>query len=386
MQRDKYFSIRYKLQGRDREEGLGWASEGMTAQGAFLKLSEIRQNQKTGQGPCTLAEMRREADLAREREEAERQAEARRQISLERFWDEDYFLALKNRIKPNSWEKEEAHFRLWLKPRLGGLPLREISDADLERLQLQMRDAGLSPRSEEYILGTFRRIWKHAAKRRIVNPLENPVSKLNLPHVSNSRLRALLPDELRSILTELETTDLDAHDVTVFAAFTGCRASEAFELKWEHVDLVREAALFPETKNREAREVYLVPEIVQVLLRRGPGATGEYVFTKSDGTRYTAAPSAFRSAVIHLGLNEGRPPRERISFHSLRHTSATFAARRGVPVKDLQEIFGWKTPSMVFRYAKGSEDVQRRAMHGLAQALTEERGKVVPFRKTADNS
>jgi len=83
----------------------------MTAQGAFLKLSEIRKNQKTGQGPCTLADMRREADLAREREEAERQAEARRQISLERFWDEDYFLALKNRIKPNSWEKEEAHFR-----------------------------------------------------------------------------------------------------------------------------------------------------------------------------------------------------------------------------------------------------------------------------------
>ena len=121
----------------------------MTAQGAFLKLSEIRQNQKTGQGPCTLAEMRREADLAREREEAERQAEARRQISLEQFWDEDYFLALKNRIKPNSWEKEEAHFRLWLKPRLGQLPLREISDADLERLQFQMRDAGFSPRSEE---------------------------------------------------------------------------------------------------------------------------------------------------------------------------------------------------------------------------------------------
>ena len=58
----------------------------MTAQGAFLKLSEIRQNQKTGQGPCTLAEMRREADLIRERDEAERQAEAKRQISFERFW------------------------------------------------------------------------------------------------------------------------------------------------------------------------------------------------------------------------------------------------------------------------------------------------------------
>lgn len=53
----------------------------------------------------------------------------------------------------------------------------------------------------------------------------------------------------------------------------------------------------------------------------------------------------------------------------------------GVPVKDMQVVFGWKTPSMVFRYAKGSEDVQRQAMQGIAQALTGEMGKVLPMIK-----
>jgi len=48
----------------------------------------------------------------------------------------------------------------------------------------------------------------------------------------------------------------------------------------------------------------------------------------------------------------------------------------------MQVLFGWKTPSMVFRYAKGNEDVQRRAMQGLAQSLTAEPGKVVPMVKT----
>ena len=57
---------------------------------------------------------------------------------------------------------------------------------------------------------------------------------------------------------------------------------------------------------------------------------------------------------------------DKVSFHSLRHTAATLAARRGTPVKDLQILFGWRTPSMVFRYAKGDEDAQRRAMSGIA--------------------
>jgi hypothetical protein len=47
----------------------------------------------------------------------------------------------------------------------------------------------------------------------------------------------------------------------------------------------------------------------------------------------------------------------------------------------MQVVFGWKTPSMVFRYAKGSEDVQRQAMQGIAQALTGEMGKVLPMIK-----
>ena len=59
--------------------------------------------------------------------------------------------------------------------------------------------------------------------------------------------------------------------------------------------------------------------------------------------------------------------------------AATHATRRGTPVKDMQTIFGWKTPSMVFRYAKGSEDVQRRAMKGLASSFMDEKAKVLPF-------
>lgn len=38
---DRCFSIRYKLNGKDKEEVAGWASEGMTAEKAFKMLAKF---------------------------------------------------------------------------------------------------------------------------------------------------------------------------------------------------------------------------------------------------------------------------------------------------------------------------------------------------------
>ena len=72
---DKCFSIRYKLEGRDKEEAVGWSSEGVTADSAFKLLCQIRENIRTGEGPKTLAEIRAlNEETAKARvEEAEKQ-------------------------------------------------------------------------------------------------------------------------------------------------------------------------------------------------------------------------------------------------------------------------------------------------------------------------
>lgn len=375
---DKYFVLRFTVDGQKHQEALGWSSESWSLGKAQAELSRLKEAHKTGTGPATLAEKREQAEARRKDEQATQEREARQGVTFDAFWHDDYVIALHNRVKPESWQKEEAHFKFWLSPTLGKLPLREITETDLERVQDKIRAAGLSDRSHEYILGTFRRVWKHAFKRKIV-AVECPVGKLDIPKPVNTRLRVLTPEEIQTLLAELAATDQTAHDLTVFALLTGCRASEAFKLKWEYVDFIREAALFPETKNREPREVFLAQEVLAMLKSRGPGRTGEYVFTKRDGTPYDAAPFSFKTVLERLGLNEGRAPRDRATFHNLRHSAATYAARRGVPVKDMQTIFGWKTPSMVFRYAKGSEDVQRRAMKGLASSFMDDKAKVLPF-------
>ena len=54
LQSDRYYVVRFTVAGRRHEEALGWASQGWTAKGAFLLLSELKANARTGKGPTTL--------------------------------------------------------------------------------------------------------------------------------------------------------------------------------------------------------------------------------------------------------------------------------------------------------------------------------------------
>ena len=56
---DKYFTIRYKRNGKLKEESLGWASEGWNAQKASITRNGLVKAFKAGEGPTTLSEKRK---------------------------------------------------------------------------------------------------------------------------------------------------------------------------------------------------------------------------------------------------------------------------------------------------------------------------------------
>jgi integrase len=304
-------------------------------------------------------------------------------LTLCEFWHQDYQYNLKARIKASSWKKEVGHFENRINPILGKKPLKAITHEDVERMVDQMRAEELTPRTQQYAIGTLFRIWKLAAKRKLVKTGDNPAAGIQLEKVNNTRLRVLSPKELKEILDYLAISDPPAKDITSFCVYTGCRFSEAAKLTWEHVNFMRKTILFADTKNGDSRELYLEPCVISLLERRIPGRTGELVFTKRDRLPFNEPPSAFKTAVDRLSLNKDRGTRDRITFHSLRHTAATFAARNNTPVKDMQLIFGWKTPSMVFRYVKGDKETQRLAMKGLAHSLSEDSEKIISIEEIA---
>lgn len=378
---DRYYTIRLRVDGKRVEEALGWASEGWTLQRVQAELSKLKEAKRTGQGPATLSESRAQARLAKARAEKLQQETARVAVTLDEYFANSYApWALAT--KPAAFEKEESHWKLWIKPELGALPIRAIGLEQWDALTKTLSKAGLSQRSLEYITGTLRRIIKHARERRIVT--EAPPTGRMLGATSpkdNRRLRVLSPQELESLLSELKERDIHAWRLTRFASLTGCRAGEAFGLKWRHVDLAENKVTFTDTKNKQCRTIPIGPELANTLRDVGPGAHGDYVFTNTQGRAYKDAPRSFRAVVTSLGLNEGRSERELFTFHSLRHGFATALAKR-LPLRDLMDYMGWKVAAMALRYTHGDERSQRVAVEALEKMASGERGIVLPLRQT----
>jgi integrase len=78
-----------------------------------------------------------------------------------------------------------------------------------------------------------------------------------------------------------------------------------------------------------------------------------------------------------LGLNEGRDKRDRVVFHTLRHTAATRLAQAGTTLPDLQALGGWKSPIMALRYAHDDKRAKRKAMAALEAMTQVQSGKVI---------
>ena len=55
---DRYFSIRYMMHNKQKEEGLGWASQGMTDSQASEILAEFRKANRIGEGFFSLKQKR----------------------------------------------------------------------------------------------------------------------------------------------------------------------------------------------------------------------------------------------------------------------------------------------------------------------------------------
>jgi integrase len=133
--------------------------------------------------------------------------------------------------------------------------------------------------------------------------------------------------------------------VVKFALSTGCRAGEILGLEWNRVDLDRGHAWLNITKNKTPRGVPLNRDAIEVL-KEQLGKHPRFCFTyQGEPIRHNVSNHAWFTAVKKAELEDFR-------FHDLRHTWASWHRQAGTSCDELKELGGWKTRSMVDRYAK----------------------------------
>jgi integrase len=384
---DRYFAIRAQVGGKRREEGLGWASEDMTEQKAAGELAKLKEAHRTGDGAHTLAEKREQARAKRHAHEEEQARQAQANVTFSYVFEDSYLPAERLNKSKTSCDKEESFLRNWIGPVFGDKPLKDIAPFDLERLKKKVLDAERSPRTAHYILAVVRQVFNFA-RRHGLYAGENPVRLVKKPTEDNRRVRFLTHDEADRLLDALAQISPSTHDTALLSLHCGLRAGEIFGLKWGDVDLERGILTIrgtskkaeTQTKSGKTRAAIMTDAVKAMLAAKERRGQNDLVFPparrkrKKDQdpttTKITQISDTFNRSVSALGLNNGvTDPRQKVVFHTLRHTFASWLVEQGVDLYTVKELMGHGNLSMTERYSHLAPDTLRRAVKILENGM-----------------
>ncbi|SHI73106.1 Site-specific recombinase XerD [Halodesulfovibrio aestuarii] len=276
--------------------------------------------------------------------------------TVESAWD------LYKELKLPSVRKPKTDIRVWemhIAPYLGAKELDAVRSIDVLRLRSQIEAKQLSPQSVHHVLGLLRRILRKAVQWELY---QGPLPIFEMPKVQNDRTRFLTLEEAAILLNELKRRSELWHDITLFALSTGLRSGEIFNLLPEHINLLAKTVAVVDTKsdNRVVPLNDAAQAIAKTYLARN---TGTYLFTTIHGNKIQFAGKLYRGVVNSCGLNNGmRDRRQRVVFHTLRHTFASWLVQGGTPIAVVSHLLGHSDIKMTMRYAHLAPQQGREAV------------------------
>jgi integrase len=369
IKKDQYFAIRYQKDGTRKEEGLGWASEGWTAQKAYVELAKLKEAHTKGEGEFSLAEKRQKERGRKEAEAEEARIRELDAVTFGEFFKDTYTKQAQANKKAKTCKGEEQLFRLWIEPVIGNKPFTRISPLDLERIKKHLADAGRSPRTAHYCLAVIRQVFNLAKALGILQG-NNPVSSVKKPQIDNRRLRFLTREEADRLLAELAKRSQQLHDIALLSLHCGLRAGEIFNLTWECIDISRGQILLKDTKSGKNRIAYMTNEVKRMLQERSMDMISGLIFRDRKGKKIGEVSNAFSKVVDALGLNDGiSDPRQKVVFHTCRHTYASWLVEAGTDLYVVKKLMGHSSITMTERYSHLSQGMLQQAVKALEMSL-----------------
>jgi integrase len=171
-----------------------------------------------------------------------------------------------------------------------------------------------------------------------------------------ARVDWMQPEQAARLIAAAGEADAEFGLFLAFLLYTGCRLSEAAALTCDRLSLRDAYALAPVTKNGDPRGIHLPPVLVAALANhpRGleRGAQKLFRFTKC-GRIYTW---------INAAKHAAGPDLDFVTFHTFRHTWATWMRRYGgLDTRGLVDTGAWRDMASAARYEHviASEEAKR---------------------------
>ncbi|GAA2482440.1 site-specific integrase [Streptomyces gobitricini] len=298
---------------------------------------------------------------------------------------------IKPRRKLSTYDKYEAHVRLYLVPMIGSKRLESLSAADVRRflVQLENKTTAATAKESHRVLRTA---LTAACREELVT--RNVASLVEPPRAKSRELSPWSLDETLEFLAAARKDPLYA--AFVLAIAMGLRRGEIVGLRWQDVDLDkrvlyvrqqtqrRRGVLYDDDpKGRRRRALPLPAMCIAPLrwhrmrqaaakLRAGePWDEGGYVLATRNG-RPVEPRNVYRSftrVAKAAGLRV-------IRLHDARHGCATLLTAAGVAPRVVMEILGHSQISITMDvYTHVVQDTQREAISHMDRLLKRRPGR-----------
>jgi len=259
---------------------------------------------------------------------------------------------------------------------LGRMRLQEVKPVHVRAAVDRVIEAGYAPRTVARVLMRLKALFREALRLELVarNPAE--AIQVRLPK-GEKAARALEPEEVARLLEAAEASR--SRDMALLLRLmleTGLRRGEALALQWGDVDLERgevrvwrawakvgSKGAFTPLKTSTAKRVVPLP---LGLLRRLKARKEELLERLNpeevDGLHLVGGvkpvdPDAFNHYLRRLAERAGLG---RVRVHDLRHTWATLALSRGIPLEVVSERLGHASPTITLNVYRHLLEEERR--------------------------
>ena len=366
-----------RLKSRDREYtvwdtrvgGLGVRVRPSGHRGYVYHRNGDGRVTKTTLGPAVLKsvdEVRREClEIAVQFAEEKRTGAEEPQGNVPLFGDfvaGAWKAACYDRYKPSTRKGVASALRAQLLPAFGSLPLDRITRASVNRWFDGYSRA--SPGGANHALSTLQQILNHAVVRGHIatNPARgvkrNPRPKLT---------RFLSREEVRRLHRVLDShaagpaSHKQQADIIRLLLLTGCRKSEIVTLRWRDVD--GDVLKLADSKTGP-RTVYLNEHACSII-KHQPRGRSAFVFP------FLRDPLRPRDGNLPLWYSARKEARiADVRLHDLRHTFASHAVMRGIPLPVVAKLLGHKQLRMTLRYAHVADREIEAATERIGEAMT----------------
>lgn len=286
-----------------------------------------------------------------------------------RQWLNDY---AKTNTSLKTYERYVEVVEKHLIPNLGHYMLKDLKATHLNAYYAEAVKSGrlIGKKTKELSKRTVlmhHRILSNALERAVEWELiyQNPAHKANPPRPDEEEMATLNVEQVEKLLVASQNTPFN---MPIFLAVTtGMRRGEILALRWEDIDFdagviyvkrtvsktKASGLILKEPKTRSSRRAIKVGKAIIDRLREHREhveitrlALGEvyqdqgYVCQQEDGS---IIPPDYLSKRFHE-LFSGRHGVPVCTFHSLRHTNASFLAKHKISLKVIQERLGHSTP------------------------------------------